>query len=129
MIKYLSRIGFWWLIVFVLNRTANAALRPGQIPTPEDLGVFSNVHISQPYQLLYILTRIVTWIYTIFFIIAVAFILLAAFQYLMSKKPDDIQLVHRRLIYAAVAIAIALLSSAFVFIVQNFLINSTVIYI
>jgi len=86
------------------------AIVPGTIPGAQELGVQeSPVKTSQG--LIDAIAGIVKWIYTIFFIVAVMFILIAAFNYLTAGgQPEKIKSAHTQLIYAAIAIAIALLA-------------------
>ena len=110
------------LISFVLLPFINTlAITPGTVPDADELGIpKSPIETSQG--LLDISAEIAQWIYTIFFIVAVIYILLAAFNYLFnSAAPDKIQQVHSQLIYAAVAIAIALLAVSFEAIVKDIL--------
>jgi len=68
-----------------------------------------------------IVKSIVTWIYTLFFILAVLFILFAAFTYLTAGGDETkVAKAKNQLIYAAVAIAVALLAVGFSTIIQNF---------
>jgi heme/copper-type cytochrome/quinol oxidase subunit 2 len=63
--------------------------------------------------LLQFLNTVVSWLFTIFLIIAVIYIIIAAFKYLTSGgDPTKVQDATRAVIYAAVAIAVALLSVA-----------------
>lgn len=58
-----------------------------------------------------ILNRFVTWIFTVFLIIAVLFVIFAAFQYLVhGSDPQGVKKATHMLVYAAIAIAVALLS-------------------
>jgi len=69
-----------------------------------------------------IIRGVVRWIYVIFFIIAVLFIIFAAFTYLTAGgDPEKTTKAKNQLIYAAVAIAVALLALGFQSIVSNFL--------
>ena len=69
-----------------------------------------------------ILNTIVSWMFTIFLIIAVIFIIWAAFKYLTSGgDPEGVKDATKMVIYAAVAIAVALLSAALRFAVQDLL--------
>lgn len=69
---------------------------------------------------------IVRWIYIIFFIIAVLFIILAAFTYLTAGGNEDaVGKARNMIIYAAVAIIVALLAVGFEAIVRNFLSTPT----
>jgi len=69
-----------------------------------------------------ILNRFVTWIFTVFMILAVVFGIFAAFKYLTARgDPKEVQTATKMLIYTAVAIAAALLSVAIRFLVAEFL--------
>lgn len=69
-----------------------------------------------------ILRNVVRWIYIIFFIIAVMFILFAAFNYLTAGgEAEKITTAKNQLIYAIVAIVVALLAVGFEVIIRNFL--------
>ena len=69
-----------------------------------------------------IIRAIVRWTYIIFFIIAVMFILFAAFSYLFSAgDPEKVATAKNRIIYAAVAVAVAFLAVGFETIIRIFL--------
>jgi phosphoglycerol transferase MdoB-like AlkP superfamily enzyme len=81
---------------------------------------------SSPVQSLWdierILTTIVNWIFTILMIVAVIYILLAAFAYLGSAgDPEKVKTAQNRLIYAAVAIGVGLIAQGVRFVVSNLL--------
>lgn len=69
-----------------------------------------------------ILTKIVNYMYTAFFIVAIGFILLAAFNYLTAQDdPEKIKSATRQIMWAAVAIAVALISVGANKIIEEFL--------
>ena len=69
-----------------------------------------------------VIRQVVRWVYIIFFIIAVLLIIFAAFTYLTAGgDPEKVAEAKNRLIYAAVAIAVAFLAVGFEVIVRNFL--------
>ena len=69
-----------------------------------------------------ILRNVVRWVYIIFFVLAVMWILLAAFNYLTAGgEAEKITKAKNMLIYAAVAIVVALLAVGFETIIRNFL--------
>lgn len=69
-----------------------------------------------------ILRNVVRWVYIIFFVLAVLFILLAAFNYLTAGgEAEKITKAKNQLIYAVVAIVVALLAVGFETIIRNFL--------
>jgi hypothetical protein len=58
-----------------------------------------------------ILIEVLKWTYTVFFIIAVLYILFAAYAYLTAQAdPEKIKSATNQIIYAAIAIAVALLA-------------------
>lgn len=58
-----------------------------------------------------ILGNIVYWMYTFFFIVAALFILIAAYSYLTAQgSPESIQKANKQILYAIIAIIIALIS-------------------
>lgn len=116
-------IGFLLISPLLTN-----AISPDQV-TPENIaggGVIKNV--SAPTQvrevsgIVGIAASVVKWIYIIFFIIAVMYVLFAAFAYLSeSDDSEKMKVVHTRIKYAAIAIAVALLAIGLEMIVKNFL--------
>jgi hypothetical protein len=69
-----------------------------------------------------IIRAIVRWVYIIFFILAVLFILFAAFSYLFSAgDPEKVATAKNRIIYAAIAVAVAFLAVGFETIIRIFL--------
>lgn len=57
---------------------------------------------------------VANWIFSIFLIVAVIYIILAAFKYLTSRGGESVKDAHKMLVYAAVAIAIAILAPGIV---------------
>lgn len=71
-----------------------------------------------PTALLRIFDTFINWLFTILLVLAVIFILIAAFKYLTSStKPEEVSKAHKMLIYAGVAIAVALLAKGLVSVV------------
>ncbi len=78
--------------------------------------------INEPNQFLTVFADIVNWTYAIFFIITVMFVLFAAFNYLTGgDDAEKIKTAHQQIMYAAIAVAIALLAVGFSLIVKRFL--------
>lgn len=68
------------------------------------------------------LNRIVYWTWRIFFIAAVFFILMAAFKFLTAQaEPEKINSAKKQILFAVIAIIIALLAISFTTIIENFL--------
>lgn len=86
----------------------------------------ANTNITTVSGVVDLLRGVVRWVYVIFFIFAVLFIILAAFTYLTAGgDPEKTNKAKDQLIYAAVAIAVALLAVGFQSIVSNFLASPT----
>lgn len=102
------------------------AISPDQV-TPENIAGGGIVKVEKsPIQnvsgIVGIAASVVRWIYVIFFIIAVMYVLFAAFAYLTENDDSEkMKVVHTRIKYAAIAIAIALLAIGLEMIVKNFL--------
>lgn len=65
------------------------------------------------------------WLYTIFFIVALLFIILAAYKFVFSKGDETkVKSARQQVAWAIVAIAVALVSMLSVALVKNFLINA-----
>ena len=72
--------------------------------------------------ILIILNNIVKIMYRAFFIVAIGFVILAAFNYLTgSDDPEKIKSATKRIMYAAIAIAVALISVGANKIIDNFI--------
>ena len=78
--------------------------------------------IQSPNDIFRILKKVVQWTYTVFFIVAVIYIIFAAFTYLTAgDQAEKIKSAHKQLMYAAIAIAIALISGGAAKIIEAFL--------
>jgi len=109
--------------VSLLGIMANVAI--GQLQNPYIPGV-TPVGPTTVGGLVDVIRGVVRWVYIIFFIIAVLFILFAAFTYLTAGgEAEKVNKAKTQLIYAAVAIAVALLAVGFSAIIQAFLTNPT----
>lgn len=111
---------FFASVSFVL--AANSGI-PSEVkvPTAKDLGIQPSPVESAPDITNAVIYATKGW-YTAFFIFAIIFILVAAFKYLTAVgQPEKIKTAHTMLIWAIVAIAIALLSVAAAQIIQTFL--------
>ena len=74
--------------------------------------------------LLGIMQGVVDWIFTALLVAAVIMILIAAFRYLFAGgESDAISKANKMLLYAAVAIAVALLAQTFIFLIETFVIS------
>lgn len=71
-------------------------------------------------QVLGVLNTFVSWLFTVFLIVAVIFIIFAAFKYLIyGSNPTEVKKATHMLVFAAVAIAVALLSVSARFIIEQ----------
>ncbi len=112
---------------FVVLPVLTLAFTAGQMPSTEDYGIITKVNDFSPVGLLNILRNIIRWVYTAFFVIAVLIILFAAYTYLTAGgDPAKISAVHKQLIYAAIAIVIALIAVGVSAIVEGFLVGGGV---
>ncbi|MDP2629744.1 MAG: hypothetical protein Q8P45_03575 [Candidatus Harrisonbacteria bacterium] len=64
------------------------------------------------------------WIFAIFLVLAVIFLLLAAFKYLFSSGGDKAQEAHKMIMYAVVAVAVAVLAPIIVNVIEFFVKNN-----
>jgi len=77
--------------------------------------------IDSPEGVITALQKIADWMLTVFMVLAVIFILLAAFKYLTSKGGDGVKDAHKMILYAVVAVAVAILAPGIVNLVEAFL--------
>jgi len=95
---------------------ALAQVTPGQIPGP----IVQQTGPTSISGWVDVLLTVVRWIYTLVFILAVLFILLAAFYFVTSQgNPDKVTKAKTMLLYAVIGIAVALLSYGIVTLVRN----------
>ena len=103
-------IGIWGILFINI-----AAAIPSAPPTP-------TVEKESIGQLFDILLAALSWVYAIFFVIAAFFILFAAFTYLTAKgDPEKVKGARDQIIYAVIAIVVALLAFSIDRIVKAFL--------
>ncbi len=68
-----------------------------------------------------ILEKFLSWIYTIFFVLAAIIIVFAAFNYLTAGGEEEkVEKAKKQFIYAIVAIAVAIVATSVSFVVKNF---------
>lgn len=112
-------------IFWLLPTATQAAITPGQIPTGNDLGIQQESPVRDAPGLVDVVRKVVVWTYTLFFILAVLLIIFAAFAYLTAgNNAEQIKTAHKRLIWAAVAIVVALLAVGAELIIKDFLNNA-----
>ena len=115
-----SLIAFAISLVLVLGVASGAlAQAPGDIIDPIGTGS-AGTEFTTVGGLVGVLITIVQWIYTILFIVAVLFILLAAYNFITSKgDAEKVGTAKKQLLYAVVGIAVGLLAYAIIELVRN----------
>ena len=104
----------------VVENPAFAAMTTNQAIT--ELCKSGNCPIKTPDKIFDILAKIVQYAYTVFFIVAIIFIIIAAFNFLTAQgDPEKIKGARAQILWAVVAIAIALISVGAAQIIQTFL--------
>ena len=69
-----------------------------------------------------ILISVINWVYTLFFFVAILFILLAAYNYIFGGMQEErIKKAKHQLLYAVIAIAIALIASGVSLVIKSFI--------
>lgn len=97
------------------------AITPGSLPGASDLGI-PEAPVKTSGGLLNILADSVGWVYTIFFVVAVLFIIFAAFNFLTAQgDPEKIKKARSQIMWAVVAIIVALMAVGMRLIIENFL--------
>lgn len=95
--------------------------KPGVVAGPDN-GLPAGAGIKDIEGIVTILIKVLKWIYTILFIVAIIFILFAAYVYLTAHdNPEKISAAHKQIMWAAVAIAVALISVSANVIINNFI--------
>lgn len=83
-----------------------------EIPAPSQ-----TILASGPTGVIDLLRTITNWLFTILLLVAVIFIILAAYKYLFSGGGEEVGKAHKMLLYAAIAIAVAFLAKGIVYVV------------
>lgn len=115
------------LVILIIPLVSSAqGIKKGEIPDAGDLGINPGSPVESVSGAVNILTATVRWVYTVFFILTILFVLVAAYKYL--TKADDAEKLkeaRQQLVYAAIAVVIALLAVGFSAIISNFLQDPT----
>jgi heme/copper-type cytochrome/quinol oxidase subunit 2 len=109
------------IFLFLIAAPLNAfAADDSKIAPLNNQGMESPINdTSDAYDLL---VTVVRWVYTIFFIVAVLFILLAAYNFIIGGTNETkVKTAKAQLKWAVVAIAIALVSAGAATLINNFL--------
>ncbi len=108
LIKFISLSAFLLLLTFPLLGLAQPSEPPAPITSVQ--GIYD------------LIMKIMRWIFTLLLVVAVIFIFIAAFSYLTAGgDPEKLGKAKNQLIYAIVAIAIALVARGIEFIVRDVL--------
>ena len=78
-----------------------------------------DINFSGPSFFIDLINRVANWMFTFLLVIAVVFIIAAAYKYMFSGGGEETAAAHKMLIYAAVAVAVALLSRGFVYVIKQ----------
>ncbi|PIT93373.1 MAG: hypothetical protein COU06_00170 [Candidatus Harrisonbacteria bacterium CG10_big_fil_rev_8_21_14_0_10_38_8] len=97
------------------NPSSDASLADGSDTNPSS----GSPNIDSPEKILRIIERIGNWMFTFLLALAVLVIIYAAFLYLTSQGGDKVAQAHKTILYAAVAIAVAMLAKGFVKLVES----------
>ena len=112
-------------LVFPIAASANVPVGsgPDQVQSSLNIGVTNYKSVSD---LSTLLGAVIKWVYTIFFVVAVLFILVAAYNFIRGgTNPKAIETAKAQLKYAVIAIVIALLATAVSVIIEAFLKNGS----
>jgi uncharacterized membrane protein len=100
-------------VAFVAGLAGIPFIGGAQVPPPA---------IKQIDDIIQILNNIVRWLYIIFFILAVLFVLLAAFNYLTAQGDEEkVGKAKKQIWFAVIAVIVALLATSVIPIVRTFL--------
>jgi len=102
------------LSVLVLVGAPIAMAADGDLANPP------SSNIDTPQKVITLLEKITNWMFTIFMAVAVIMIIYAAFIYLTSGGGEETSHAHKIILYAAIAIVVAMTSRGIVKIVENF---------
>lgn len=68
--------------------------------------------------LINIVDTVTNWVFTLLLVVAVLYIILAAYEYLLSGGGEEVKKAHKRLIYAGIAVAVAILAKGVINVVK-----------
>jgi hypothetical protein len=99
----------------LIAQAAGPCIAEKGVECPKDFG-----SDASPTIIVDLVNKVANWMFTLLLIIAVVYIILAAFNYLTSEGNEEkVTAAHKALVYAAVAIAVAVLSRGFVYVIRN----------
>ena len=99
------------IIALVMAPVSALAAGDGDV---KDLKLQLGEPIKDPTSLYGILNRVANWIFAVLMALAIIFVLMAAFTYLTSGGGEEVKKAHKQLLYAAVAVAVAVLAKGIV---------------
>ncbi len=109
------------VVASFLPLTAHAASSGSDLVGPLNSGSTASP-VSNPSDFGAILEKIVAWIYTAFFIVAVLFFLLAAYNFMLGGSNEEhVKTAKNQLKWGVVAIVVALLSVGVSYAIDTFL--------
>ncbi len=101
-------------IIFYLSTTMSVlAIAPGAGPSvvQSTLNIGAQ-NVTSVSSIMLILVNVIKWIYTAFFVVAVMFILIAAYNFMRGgTNPKAVETAKAQLKYAVIAIVVALIAS------------------
>ncbi len=75
--------------------------------------------IKEPKNVIEYIQTIGNWIFTLILALAVVYVLLAAYHYLTGSTGEGVEKAHKMILYAAVAITVAIFSKGIVYVVAR----------
>lgn len=104
---------------FMLFAVGSVALAAISAEGPQNILNSPVTNFSQPTT---ILLSIISWLYTIFFVLAVLFLLLAAYHFILGGQSEDhVKTAKAQIKYAIIAIVVALVASGISIAIKWFL--------
>ncbi|BCX15874.1 MAG: hypothetical protein KatS3mg098_103 [Candidatus Parcubacteria bacterium] len=94
--------------------------------TPQGPQNITGSPIEAPNQIWLMIYRIIGYVYTFFFLVAVLFIILAAYNFVFSRGDETkVKNAKNQIKWAIVAIVVALMSGGISILIQNFLLEGS----
>lgn len=101
--------------LLLATNVAQAAQKFEAIPDPS-----RTILKKGPTGVIVLIETITNWLFVFLLVLAVLFIILAAYKYMFSEGGEEgVSAAHKMLIYAVVAIAVAFLAKGIVFVVRQ----------
>lgn len=128
--KLLFATGLLALQVFALPALNSIAYAQTATCAGSDKGAECPWEVSKdagPDIIVNLIDKVANWMFTILLVLAVIFIVWAAYNYLLSEGNEEkVTAAHKALVYAAVAVAVAVLARGFVYVVRNTVMGTNV---